>query len=190
MPFIIIFVTVTAIVLSYVYARLFFKRLSLRRRLLKVCKRKGFTLTPTHKRWWLGGKKGKNCDLHIETGKEIISVKLFETLRRSTLLYFCPESEFYAVICIMNLVAPRGGSVPITHTTRQKKLPDYDYGYMLPDSGKKQKKILLINPVCGEYHNFTKKEHTGNNVADIGDLIWGSELNSLSPLIRYLEGCQ
>ena len=58
------------------------------------------------------------------------------------------------------------------------------------ESGKKQKKILLINPVCGEYHNFTKKEHTGNNVADIGDLIWGSELNSLSPLIRYLEGCQ
>ena len=189
MPFIIIFVTVTAIVLSYVYARLFLKRLKLRKKLLKVCKKRGFTLTPTHKAWWLGGKKGQNCDLHIETGKQILSIKLFQTLRRSTLLYFCPEYEYYAVICIMNLVAPRGGSFPITHTTKQRKLPQYDFSYMLPESEKKQKRILLINPVCGEYHNLTKKELSSNNVADIGDLIWGSELNSLSPLVRYLEAC-
>ena len=187
MDFWIIIGAIIAILVLIPFIRMFFKRLSLRKKITKLCQKRGYRLIPTHKCWFFGGKWGKTCDLHIETEREILSIKLFGTLRRSTLLYFCPEHEFYAVICIMQLVSPRGGSVPITFKTRQKKLPDYDYSFILPATEKKQRRLLLINPVCGEYTNYTQRELGNNTVADIGSMIWDSELYSLSPLLNHLD---
>ena len=147
MEFWIIIGAVIGVLVIFPFVRLFLKRISLAIKIKTACKKCGSTLIPTHKLWFFGGRKGNICDFHIETEKEILSVKLFQMLRRSSSLHFTQNEEYYCEHCVIMLFSPRGGSYPITVKTKPRLLPSYDFSFGLPNTDKPKRKLLLINPV-------------------------------------------
>ena len=172
---------------SLPFIRLVIKRISLAHRIKKACRANKLRLIPTKKLWFLGTRRSRNCDFHIETKTELISVKLFQMLRRSSLLHINQNEEYYCEHCIIMLFGRYGGSSAITCKTKPKLLPDYDFSYRKPTSDKLHRKLLLINPVCASIQIHSKfKSGNGGNV-DIGDRIGDTEIYALKPLISHLN---
>ena len=86
---------IVALCLSYPYFRCFFKRLSLRSKVNKMCRDKGYSLQGTHRFWFFGGKYGKKYDCYIETEDELIAIKLFGMSRHKRVLFFTENNEFF-----------------------------------------------------------------------------------------------
>ena len=186
MEFWLIILAVVAFFAILPFVRLVFKRISMVIKLKKACKKCGAKLIPTRKLWFFGGRKCKSCDFHVETEKEIISVKLFQMLRRSSSLHFTKNEEYYCEHCVIMLFGRYGGSHSITVKTKPRLIPDYDFSYKLPQTDKPKRKLLLINPVCTSFFIHSKEKHHEQGRADIGDRLGDIELYALKPLIRYL----
>lgn len=186
MEFFIVSGAVIGFLVLFPFARWFFKRIILAIKLKNACKKCGAALIPTHTFWFFGGRKGRTCDFHVVTEKEVISVKLFQMLRHSSSLHFTESGEYFCEHCIIMLFGRFGGSHSITTKTKPKVLPYYDFSFKLPDSDKPQRKLLLINPVCSSFYIHSKKNHSGTGLADIGDKLGDVELYALKPLIRHL----
>jgi hypothetical protein len=184
--FFIIIGSIAAFFVCLPFIRFIVKRISLAIILKHACKKCGAIIIPTHRLWFFGGRRGKACDLHIETEKEILSVKLFQMLRRSSSLHFNENGEYICEHCIIMLFGKFGGSCSITYKTKPKLLPYYDYSAKLPVSDKPQRKFLLINPVCSAFFIKSKEKDGKNAFADIGDTLGDTELYALKPLIRHL----
>lgn len=187
MEFWIIIGAVVAFFVCIPFIRFFIKRISLVLKLKRTCKKCGARLIPTRRFWFLGGRNGKTCEFHIETDKEILSVKLFQMLRRSSSLHFTENEEYYCEHCIITLFGKYGGSSSITYKTKPKILPYYDFSVKLPASDKPQRKLLLINPVCSAFFIHGKEKDGKNAFADIGDTLGDTELYALKPLLRHLS---
>lgn len=187
MDFLIIIGAVVAFFAIYPFARYLFKRISLAVRLKRACKKRGARLIYTHPLWLLGGRRGKGCDLHIETDSEIISVKLFQMLRRSSSLHLNSSGQYQCEHLVLALFGRIGGSSSLTFKTKPRHLPYYDFSKGLSKTDKPQKRLLLIHPVCSSFFIQSKETGKGENEAYIGYEIGNCELYSLSPLIRYLD---
>ena len=187
MEFLYVLLAIVAFFAIYPFARYLCKRISLAVRLKRACKKRGARLIHAHPLWLLGGRRGKSCDLHIETDSEIISVKLFQMLRRSSSLHLNSSGQYQCEHLVLALFGRIGGSSSLTVKTKPRHLPYYDFGKGLPDTDKPQKRLLLVHPVCSSFFIQSKEPGKGENEAYIGYEIGDCELYSLSPLIRYLD---
>ena len=189
MDFWLTMLAIALIVIGMPYVRCFFKRLRLRRKLRRACKKVGYTIVPTHKVWFLGTRKKEMCDFHLVSQNEVISVKLFQMLRRTSSVYFIQGEEFYCEHKVFHIVSRFGGGLSFSFKTKPKELPKYDYsfGFMPEWSDKAHKKVLLINPACSGYYNYKRNNPQLDVQADIGDLIGQGQLYAQSGLIRYLK---
>lgn len=177
---------IIGVILILPIIRFVFKRISLIRKLKNACRKANATLICTHPLWFLGGRKGKRCEIHIETETELISVKLFQMLRRSSSLHLTENGEYYCEHCIIALFGRYGGSSHITYKTKPKLMPEYDFSYKRPDTDKPIRKILLVNPICAVFHIHTKENARWQGIADIGDTVKGIELYALKALTEHL----
>lgn len=177
---------IIAVIIAIPFVRFFIKRILLFFKLKNVCKKHGAVIIPAKKLWIFGLRRGKSCDLHIETEKEVLSVKLFQMLRRSSTLHLTDEGEFYCEHCIIMLFGRYGGSHAITYKTKPGKIPDYDFSSKLPKIEKPQRKLLLVNPICSSTYIHSKGRLNGKN-ADVGEKIGEAELYALKALINLIS---
>lgn len=185
MDFWLTLVGIIAFIRLFPYIRCFFKRIICAVKITILCLRRKYILHPTHPLWFLGCKMFRKCDVHIETPKEVYSVKLFGTKKRSTMLVFQGNNKYFIrrfivvihYLCIMLW--------PIN--SRLKTLPayDFDYKYNGELGNKKQRRVLLVNPVV---MRFRYRSDNGNesNVDD-GDTVNGVEMHSLPNFLRSLN---
>lgn len=190
MDFWIFIAVLILIIVGSPFIRLFFKRLTLLRRLKSACKKSGRTMIGTRKLWIFGKRKGTTCDFHVISDDEVISVKLFEMLRKTSSVYFIQGEEYYCEHRVIHVVSRIGTGLSYSFKTKPKPLPKYDYDFALPSEhkSKKRKRVLLINPACNGYYNFKRNNPQMDVQADVGDLIGEGELYAQSGFIRYLKG--
>jgi len=187
MEFRVTLISAIAILLAYPYVRYFVKRISLRHRLARICRRKGYSIHGTHPLWWLGHKRGRACDFYIETPVHILSVKLFGLMRRTDTLVFTKDGcwllrrfvAFASQIAILLRIPIEG---------RKHKIPDYDFRryFRMEWEIKSSKNILLIHPTCLEI--IHQPIHGAEVIIGTGDVVNGMEIYSMSRLFGLLEG--
>ena len=189
MDFWIFIAVLIVIIIGSPFVRLFFKRLTLLRKLKSACKKTGRVLISTRKFSVFGKRKHTKCDFHIISDKEVISVKLFEMLRKTSSVYFIQGEEYYCEHRVFHIVSRIGTGLSYSFKTKPKPLPKYDYDFALPEEhfSKKRKKVLLINPACHGYYSYKRNNPQLDVQADIGDLIGEGELYAQSGFIRYLK---
>lgn len=179
---------IVTLYLGYPYARCFFKRLSLRSKVMKKCREKGYFLQGTHAFWFLGGKYGKKCDVYIETEKELLAIKLFGMPRRRRVLFFT-ENNYFFIRRFFGHMSMTGGfafSLIEKVDSKEELIPEYDFDCKCKPvaEGKPLRKMLLVNPVPEAIH---MKEKKGTDyVMNLGDMVSGMELMNLSGFLIML----
>ena len=185
MEFWITLLGIVAFIFLFPYARCFFKRIACAVKIKRLCKRKGYKLYPTHAMWFFGGKRGQKCDCHIEAPSEVYSITLFGVKNRSNMLIFQGENKYFirSFIVLIHYAHVMFGPIE----SKLKSLPTYDFDHKFSDEwkGKRQRYILLLNPVP---ISIRQRSDLGNecNVND-GDIVNGMELHSLPNLLKNLN---
>lgn len=185
MEFYIFMGCVIAILAAIPFLRIFFKRLSMKRRLTRACREGKGTLHPAHRYWFLGRKMGKQVDFYIETAETVYAVKLFAAKKRSRYLIFTDDGMVYSRK-FLNLIYRYGTGPRFFRDTKPKKLPDYDFYQGFCDEWKTKDfcSVLLLNPTCVEVHrNIVNK----NTILANGEEIAGKRLYTLSGLIDTIR---
>lgn len=176
---------IIAVFLIYPYVRIFLKRLSLWKKLRRICHKKGFTLIPTHRCWIFGRKLGKQCDFYIETRETVFAVKLFGMKKRGQILFFGKNSDFF-VRSFIGFLAITGNGVLIPVDSKVRPIPNYDFriGFKNEWYLKSIRPVLLLNPACHEVRlkKDDKEEIIGNNEA-----VAGMTLFTLARFLGELE---
>lgn len=141
--------------------RVLVKRLALVHKLKKVCRQRGFCLTPTHFLWWLGWTKGKRCDFYIEIYDKIVSVKLIGVISRIVHFRYVNSSEYklrslrfltrYHIASLMSVDERK-------HQFISKRKSPYDFRYKFPDADKEMIPVILMNPVSSDVSVSLKKD--------------------------------
>ena len=182
------------------YIRCFFKRLTLRFKIMGVCREKGYRVQGMHVFWFLGGRNGKNCDCMIETANEIFAIKLFGMPRRKRILVFTEKKEYFTRIVAGVLLL-----IKEAFDGKARTFPEYDFACVnnKVSGDKKLRKILLVNPVPmemlfrAERGKETKlshfpmenllKENAKESILSPGDELYGLEVANLTWLMKELE---
>lgn len=187
MKFWLILITIIAIIIGYPYIRCFFKRLRLRRRIVRTCEEKGCRLHPTHRLWWLGHKRGSSCDFYIETPSRILSIKLFGLRRHRDVLIFTSDRKWF-IRRFLAFVSNIGTSLRLPVESKTLALSDYDFrrDFHLDWEIKTPNNILLIHPTC---HEIRRRVSNGTEVIiGAGDTVDGMAIYSLSRFLGLLGG--
>jgi len=176
---------ICAVIVLIPHIRCFFKRVTCRAKIKKICRRKGYCLHPTHPLWFLGHKCAKKCDLYIETANEVFAVKLFSVPSRYTILIFTENGNYYIRKFLAFVAYGTRARIPING--RQKPIPMYDFRYRYRDEWeiKIPRHILLVNPVSLEFR--LQPQHGKESIIDAGNIINGMEIDSLPRLLGDLE---
>jgi len=170
------------------YIRCFLKRMSLLFKIKRVCQKKGYCLCKTHLFWFLGGKKGKNCDCMIETEEERFAVKLFGIPRRRRVLVFMENKEFFIRRSLLLVGIFGNGCLRIWEAFdgKAKSFPEYEFSLddKATPNDKVLRRILLVNPVPMDM--LRQVENGMEIVVSPGDVVYGMEIASLSWLLKQL----
>ncbi|MBQ2767784.1 MAG: hypothetical protein IJF49_06880 [Clostridia bacterium] len=174
-----------AIYLLFPYLRCFAKRVVCARSICRICRRKNFSLHPTHPFWFFGSKYGNRCDCYIETPTQVFALKLFGVPRRASVLTF-EENGLYFIRRFAALVS-FAGFANFTFDDRAKSLPVYNFRHQYQDiwETKTPRRILLVNPVSMEIRH--KSRHGNERIVGAGDTVNGMEVYSLARLTGDLE---
>ena len=185
MEFYIVIGSIVAMLAAIPYLRIFFKRLSMKRRLLNVGKAVGYCLYPTHRGWMLGGKMGKTCDFYIETAHTVYAVKLFAAKKRSQYLIFTDDGYYYTRK-FLNLIYRYGTGPRFFKDSKPKKLPTYDFrgGYREEWSEKILCPVLLLNPTGIQVHRNRVHQDT---ILSSGEKLSDMSVYTLPALLNELE---
>ena len=186
MKFWIFVLSVVALFLIYPYIRAFFKRLILCSKLLRLCKKKEYSLIPNKALWFFGGNREKDCDFYVETPTDIYSVKLFGMKKKWSVLYLLEGGEYM----IRNYIATisfcgQGMLFPID--SKPQKLPGYNFRLNFKSEWdiKTPHNILLINPVC---HDIMRRSKNGKEErVGAGEAFSGIEIYPLARFLGELE---
>jgi hypothetical protein len=176
---------IAAFICIFPYIRCFFKRIICAFKIKILCLRKKYVLHPTHPLWFWGFKGFQKCDFHIETPEAVYSIKLFGTKKRPTMLVLQGENKYFIrrFIVIMHYMYIMLWPV----NSKLKEFPKYDFDYKRKGElqEKKQRRILLVNPVS---MTFRKRTDSGNEYSvNDGDVVNGMELHSLPNLLKNLK---
>ncbi|MBE6638872.1 MAG: hypothetical protein E7616_05395 [Ruminococcaceae bacterium] len=186
MDFWIFLISLFALIVLYPYLRMLIKRLIMVIKLKRMCHRKRLKLHPAHLFWMFGDKIGTSCDFYIETQDEILSIKLFGVKWRLATLCFTEGGEYYFKKYFA-LVSNLGGMLRMPLETMHRKMHAFHFRHRFKEEWelKTTKNILLIHPVCHEIYYIPI--HGPRILLGAGDIVYGYELYSLSPLMQYLE---
>lgn len=182
MKFLFLILALTAILSFLPYIRMFFKRLSLRRRLVAACKKNGWTLSPVHRFWYFGRKNDARCDVHIVTKHDVYSVKLFSVKYRRSALVFT-GGRGYFIRGYLGLLGNTTVMARIPLDGRQRILPAYRFreGFDASWEIKTHHKILLLSPTSFEILRMT--QNGKREVLGTGDLVLDMNVYSTSRLL-------
>lgn len=186
MEFWIFVLSVAALILIYPYARAFFKRLSLRSKLLRLCKEKEYNLIPNKVFWFFGGSEGKDCDFYVETPADIYSVKLFGMKKKWSVLYLLEGGE-YMIRNYIAAISFSGQGLRFPIDSKPQKLPGYNFRINFKSEWdiKTPHNILLINPVC---HDIMRRSKNGKEArVGAGEAFDGMEIYPLTRFLGELE---
>ena len=185
MDFLFVFIVVVAVISLFPYIRCFFKRLICAVKIKRMCQRKNLVVHQTHPLWFLGSGRAQNCDLYIETPTQVLSIKLFGTPRRLSILTFKENGNYFFRSYIVLISYGAGFHVPFD--SRDRKLPKFDfrYKYQTAWNEKSTRNILLTNPAPMEFRY--QPNHGSDNIVCVGDTIRGMKLSSLQHLLKTLE---
>ena len=178
--------SVAALFLIYPYIRVFFKRLVLQTKLLRLCKNKKYNLIHNSIFWFFGGKKGTACDFYIETPDEIYSVKLFGMKKKWSVLYLLEGGE-YMIRKFIAAISFGGQCVRFPIDSKSQKLPGYNFRINFKSEWdiKTPHNILLINPVC---HDIMRRSKNGKEArVGAGETFNGMEIYPLTRFLGELE---
>ena len=173
------------LILLLPYIRLFFKRLNCACKINKLCRKKGYKKYSTHLFWFLGNQYGMNCDLYIETANEIFAIKLFGVTRRLSVLILKQKNAYS--IRKKSVLPTHGGGIRTPIDSRQKPIPTYNFRYKYKEiwETKIPRRILLVNPISSGIKY--RPSHGSEVSVDVGDIVNGMEIHSLSYLLEKLE---
>ena len=168
------------------YVRIFFKRLSLRRRLTSACKKQGWTLSPAHHLWYFGRKNDTRCDVHIVTKHDVFSVKLFAVPRHSSTVIFT-GGRGYFIRGYLGLLGNTALMATIPLDGPRQLLPQYRFreAFDAAWETKHHHKILLLYPAPFEIMGTT--ENGKHKLLGAGDLVIDMNVYSLSRLLGRIE---
>ena len=158
------------------------KRLRLRRRIVRLCKKRNFRLHAAHPFWFFGSKYFHGYDFCIETKDERLFVKLFGVKRYRTTLVLLANGMYHIRRYLIMMAFTTEFAIFIMDG-RKKRLPDYRFGEE-DESGdqKRSRRILLVNPV-----SMTIRRQTANG-SEInlrsGDVFNEMEIFSLSDFLE------
>ena len=175
-----------AIIALIPYIRCFFKRLKCAYKIKKLCRTKGYKIYAMHLFWFFGSKRGKKCDLYIETANEVFAVKLFGMPRRFSILVLKENGEYF-IRNFIALISSIGQGIRFPIDSKPKPMPVYDFRYKYRDEWeiKTPRRVLLVNPVSME---FKRQPHHGGEVTvGAGEIVNGMEIDSLPRLLGDLE---
>ncbi len=186
MKFLLLVLAFTALLWLFPYIRIFFKRLSLCRRLTAVCKKHGWQLSPTHRFWYFGRKNDVRCDVHIVTKHDVFSVKLFAVSRHSSTVIFT-GGRGYFIRGYLGLIGNYGGAAVIPLDGRRQVLPQYRFreAFDAAWETKHHHKILLLSPAPFEIMGTA--ENGKHKLLGAGDLVIDMNVYSLSRLLGRIE---
>ncbi len=139
--------SVAALIFAYPYVRVFAKRLSLKAKIMRLCKANNYHFIRNRAFWFLGGKKGSSCDFYIETPTEIYSVKLLGMKKKWSMLLLHENGDYSIRKFIMLLFAGQTIHFPIESSPCP--LPAYNFRKDFNNDWdiKTPHNILLVNPV-------------------------------------------
>jgi len=165
--------------------RFLYKRILCAKKLRKICRNSNYNFHKTHPLWLLGGKNTQKCDCYIETPSEVFAIKLFGMPRRSTVLVFKANGEYFirSFIAIISY----GSAMRFPLNSKPKPMPTYNFRYKYRDECeiKTPRRVLLVNPVSME---FRRQPECGSEVLiGAGDIVNGMEIDSLPRLLNDLE---
>lgn len=184
MDFWYVLIGVVALVVIFPYARCLVKRLSCMFKIKGVCRRKRYKLHKTHFLWFLGSKRAKRCDCYIETPNEVLAIKLFGTLKRSTVLIFKENGEYFIRGFISSML--HGSSFHFPTDGKPRPLPEYDFQYKYRNEWKLKtpRRIVWVNPVSMDFCYQPKQG--SETVINAGDIVNGVEIESLPHLLSEI----
>jgi len=177
---------ITFFVFLFPYIRIFIKRLFLLTKIKRFCLSNNLQFVKTHFFWFLGNKKGIKCDFYIINSRTVYSIKLWESKRYHTELFFTYNGRYFvrrfiALAAGMNLM-----KTPVD--SKWKKLIDFNFRYRFQQEWytKELKQILLINPTC--YEIKFMKINNESEIIGRGQFVCDFYIHTLSSLISELEG--
>lgn len=182
-----VYLLIAAILLAvwlYPYARTFFKRLAMRRKLRRICKAKGYSIHPAHRLWLFGRRMASSCDFYIETPDTVYAVKLFGMKKRLQKLIIRRDS--FIIRHYIGVVS-RTGTAPISYDSKPRPLPDYNFRVSFRDEwySKAIRPVLLLNPTCFEAR--VEKDHKEVLIGN-SEAFSGMTLFTLAGFLGQLEG--
>lgn len=166
------------------FVRVFFVRLSMGRKLRRICKGKGYTLHPARRFWLLGHRMGKSCDFYIETPYTLYAVKLFSVKKKKHYLILDGGGCFAVrrYFGLLNWFAK--ARAPIN--SRRRRIPDYNFRAAFRDEWYRKGicPVLLLNPACAEI-----RVNVGHSEIIVGnsEAFAGMTLFNLSGFLSELE---
>lgn len=174
------------ITVFYPYIRFLFKRISLCCRIKQSCRRANFQLHVTRRLWWLGQRSRQNCDFYVETPTQIISVKLFNMLRRRDVLVFTRDNKWF-IRSYVALMTNIGTALMLPLEKRKHNLCAYNFRYRFVADWeiKTPRRVLLIHPTCIEVRR--QPRHGPEVIVGAGDVVSGMEIYSSSRFLGMME---
>ena len=176
---------IIALMIVCPYIRCFFKRLSLKKQIEAVCKKRAFKLIKTHPQWYFGVKNANKCDFYVETPNQVFSIKLFAVPRRRTTLVITECGEYFVRRYIAVIAYGGGVKFPIDGIARRLTKYDFRYNYEEKWEVKTPRNVLLVNPVSMEFRY--QPRFGGERLLGAGEVANGMEIASLPYLICELE---
>ena len=188
MEFLLIIITVTAVIILWPYVRIFLKRLEMATEISKCCKKNGYKLIKNHSLWIFGSKNGNKCDFYVETPNNVYSVKLWGMPNYKTKLCFTQDGKYYVKGYGIWLLF--GGHFVGGTSSRPRPVSNYDFRSNFREEWyiKNFIPVLLVNPVCADI----MKEGKDKNLLPVvwGESVNGASIYKITRLIGELEARQ
>lgn len=182
-----VYLLIAAIVLTvwlYPYARTFFKRLAMRRKLRRICKNRGYTIHPAHRFWLFGRRMSRSCDFYVETPDTVYAVKLFGMKKRLQKLII--RKDYFIVRNYIGIIS-RTGTAPLSYDSKPCPLPDYNFRLAFRDEWYRKaiRPVFLLHPTCFEVR--VEKDHKEVLIGS-SEAFSGMTLFTLAGFLGELDG--
>ena len=179
------FGVVILLIIAFPHFRFFVKRLICKRKIKKLCQKKGYRLHALHLFWFFKNRNSPRCDFYIETPNEVFAVKMFGITKRRCELVFTENGKYF-IRSFMAFIS-YGSGIRYSFDSKAKPLPDYNFRYNYKEEWeiKTPRRILLVNPVPMEFRR--QPQHGSEVIVGAGEIVNGMEIDSLPRLLEDLE---
>lgn len=141
------FAAIAALVLTYPFIRILFKRISLALRLRRFCRKNGVTVTAARPLWFLTSNRSQRPALFLETTSHAWAVSPFAVPKRASTLILS-DSGTYQIETYLTLINVL--TVTYHFHNRPRPLAEVNHYTGAPDRVwvKHFTPVMLVNPGC------------------------------------------